>query len=173
MKLDFRRTKDYSAFSPIVAECTRDLGPRFPESMANWCGIGARPYPLKSWEVFVAASANDVVGVCSYYQEINEEDDIYWIGWLCVRPTYRRMGIGKDMIGFILKMVADLGAKTVFVHTTAGNRPAIQFYRRLGFVDVGKLAERAVTQASAEADSIVLRRELEQGGAGDGPPHHS
>jgi ribosomal protein S18 acetylase RimI-like enzyme len=156
----FESPTNYSAFTWILQECAGSLGPRFAVSIANWCGIGERPYPLRTWRIFIAYARNEEMGICSYYQEPTDDAQTFWLGWLAVRPHFRCQGAGARMITFILSEITKLGGTTACVFTDQDNIQAISLYRQLGFEVVGQLSPTESIQASAGADSLLLRKQI-------------
>ena len=160
-ELSFVQTRDLVDFRTIIQELEGELGSRFPLSMASWCGIEQRPYPLPVWEVFLVAWKSQYpVGICSYYQQVSDSPDRFWLGWLGVLPMYRRHGIATRAVAEVERRVTKRGAKDLWVHTDEPNRGAIAFYLALGFTHCGRLEALGLPQASASSESIVLKKHV-------------
>jgi len=56
-----------------------------------------------------------------------------------VSPQYRRQGIGRRLIDWLIATARVAGAQSVFVELRVGNRSAKSFYRALGFVPMEEL----------------------------------
>lgn len=69
----------------------------------------------------------ELAGAISY----KEDEEMVDIHRLIVHPDHFRKGIGKELVSYILDIVA-CGRK-VIVSTGAQNYPAMQLYRSLGF----------------------------------------
>jgi ribosomal protein S18 acetylase RimI-like enzyme len=63
---------------------------------------------------------------------VNEEDDHLWIEMLLIQPDVQRQGIGTKILQ-MLKVESQRLQKPIKLSAIKAN-PAIQFYRRLGFV---------------------------------------
>lgn len=155
-------TKDYAAFLPVIEALQPELGERFPISMQNWCGIGERPYPLKIWKVYIAydVESNRAVGIYSFYQQENDPEGRFWIGWIGVVSSYRRKGIGAEFLAKVEQEVRELGARELWVHTDADNVGAMEFYKAFGMSSWGQFRNMGVQQASAEDDGAVFWKPL-------------
>ena len=151
-------SKSYDEFEPVVSALKAELGPRFPVSMQNWCGIGERPYPLLNWHVYLGKdeTTGEIVGVFSYYQQDNDPPDRFWVGWIGVLPSQRRKGFATKFLDRVKDEVIKLGGKELWVHTGADNIGAIDFYKDYGMQPWGEFKDVHVEQASAEDDSAVL-----------------
>jgi ribosomal protein S18 acetylase RimI-like enzyme len=55
-----------------------------------------------------------------------------------VHPEYRRRGIGQRLLAFAVAWAKEAGATTLVLSVACGPDSAIEFYRRAGFMDVGK-----------------------------------
>jgi ribosomal protein S18 acetylase RimI-like enzyme len=56
---------------------------------------------------------------------------------LCVTPSKRRRGAGRQLVEFALGLARDTGCRTVRLDTGSGNTGALAMYRRCGFKTVG------------------------------------
>jgi ribosomal-protein-alanine N-acetyltransferase len=65
------------------------------------------------------------------------EDDAAHLLLLAVHPAHRRKAVGSAMLAWLEATVRVAGIPTVQLETRAINAPALSFYRRHGFVDVG------------------------------------
>ena len=55
---------------------------------------------------------------------------------LYVRPVYRRLGLGEELIGAIIERARDAGYHELRLDTLASMTAAQDLYRRLGFVEI-------------------------------------
>lgn len=60
---------------------------------------------------------------------------------LDVHPSWRGRGIGRRLLSELISGLAERGARRVALEVDVGNSGAIAFYRRLGFVADGRLAD--------------------------------
>ncbi len=73
------------------------------------------------------------------------EKPTYRIGWLAVARKYHRRGVGRLLVKHTFTLVrppADL-LVTTFADDDPDGRPAVQFYKRLGFTLTGRTSVRA------------------------------
>ncbi|WML90217.1 GNAT family N-acetyltransferase [Thiothrix lacustris] len=161
MNIVYNLTKSYDDFKPLINELEAELGSRFPISIENWCGIGERPYPLKTWEVFLVKNdLNTPIGMFSYYQQEEDPVDKFWIGWIGVTKNERRKGFASKFIDILEEKVLLLGAKELWVYTDSDNLGAISFYRARQMIDWGTFEAVKSPQASAKDNSVVLMKYL-------------
>lgn len=62
-----------------------------------------------------------------------------WIGGMGVIPEYRRQGIGRQMMGYLLQQAQAQGITTVKLEVIEANEGAHQLYREMGFRDTRML----------------------------------
>jgi GNAT superfamily N-acetyltransferase len=150
-------SKRWGDFESIVSELEPDLGPEFRRSMMNWCGQGERPYPLAYWRVFLFMTKEDTpVAIGGLYRQDSDPPDQFWIGWLGVRPNWRRKGIGSVILSY-LEQQAGLERATALQVYAAQTETA--FYLRAAYEQT-QTSVASLQQAGAEADDVVLRKKL-------------
>jgi ribosomal protein S18 acetylase RimI-like enzyme len=90
--------------------------------------------PSEHKKIFVAleSETNQVVGVCRIfiYEEYGQLQAIY------VLPEFQRKGIGSMLWEKVLQEFGD--GKDIIVRVATYNTNAIDFYKKLGFIDTGK-----------------------------------
>ena len=88
--------------------------------------------PPENQSFFIAKEDGKVVGVCRImkHADKNQLQAIY------VLPEYQRKGIGKMLWNRALEIM-DLNKDTI-VQVADYNKKAIDFYKKLGFIDTGK-----------------------------------
>lgn len=62
-----------------------------------------------------------------------QEDDAY-INFLATHPSYRKYGIAELLYRQLEEMLAEKGVNRVYLCTWSGNRAAMRFYEKLGFI---------------------------------------
>jgi ribosomal protein S18 acetylase RimI-like enzyme len=50
-----------------------------------------------------------------------------------ITPSYKRLGIGRQLMQFAIERARELGARLVVLETQTSNYPAIEFYKKCGF----------------------------------------
>jgi len=88
--------------------------------------------PPENQSFFIAKDGDNVVGVCRIvkYPDKNQLQAIY------VLPDQQRKGIGKMLWDKALEILDP--SKDTIVQVADYNKKAIEFYKKLGFVDTGK-----------------------------------
>lgn len=66
-------------------------------------------------------------------------DDQAHLNLLAVRPSYRRAGVGQQMMAWLEKSARVAGITTVYLEVRANNAIGRSFYRDLGYRDVARL----------------------------------
>jgi [ribosomal protein S18]-alanine N-acetyltransferase len=80
---------------------------------------------------------------------------------LAVRPRCQRQGIGRRLLRWLIESARVAGMAEMGLEMRAGNQPARDFYRSLGFVDAGAVAGYYNQRESALRMRLVLRRPIE------------
>ncbi|HEY0714769.1 MAG TPA: GNAT family N-acetyltransferase [Polyangia bacterium] len=129
------------------------LPPRLATAQAAWLvdeepwrGLGYEAGPLGRWlgrkaksgQVRGAIERGEVVGLIVVQPEVLLGR---FIALLAVRAAAAGRGIGRALIEDELGRLARLGVRWLYTSSDAGNRGAAAFYRRLGFVRVGRLPD--------------------------------
>ncbi len=63
---------------------------------------------------------------------------IGWISLLYLRPEYRHMGCGIQLLGRVMSFYAALGRKSLRLHVAEDNTDALKFYKRWGFTELSQ-----------------------------------
>ena len=117
--------------------------------MEPWRGLGYAAAPLGRWlarearaqEVWVARAPGAAVvdGVL-----VLETPFLLggFIALLAVRPAAAGQGIGRALVGRAWQQIFSVaGKRWLYVSADGGNRAALAFYRKLGFIRVGRLPD--------------------------------
>jgi ribosomal protein S18 acetylase RimI-like enzyme len=91
---------------------------------------------------FVASDGHEVSGWCWGYHLIRPDcSSMLYLHQLEVVEGYRRLGIGRALLGAFMRAGAQAGATTMFLTTRETNAPARALYDSMG----GGLAARGPT----------------------------
>jgi ribosomal-protein-alanine acetyltransferase len=101
--------------------------------------------------VFVAEEAGEVVGA-SAVRAVADEVEVLTLG---VVPSWRRRGLGRELMVAALSKAGEAGARQVFLEVRESNQGARAFYATLGFAESGR--RRAYYRHPTE-DALVLSR---------------
>ncbi len=80
---------------------------------------------LFEYTICVATISKEVLGFAAYTEEE--------LAWLYVDPAYNHRGIGKSLIEYVIKNITK---RPIHVEVLAGNEPAINLYKSMGFETV-------------------------------------
>jgi ribosomal protein S18 acetylase RimI-like enzyme len=74
-----------------------------------------------------------------------------WINYLAVAPEHRLQGLGRAMMSAAERLLAAAGCPKINLQVRGSNKPAVDFYRSLGYrvddvVALGKRLERDDTE---------------------------
>ncbi len=56
---------------------------------------------------------------------------------LCVAPPWRRKGLGRNLLRYLIALARQRGARTIILEVRASNRLARDLYQSEGFVELG------------------------------------
>lgn len=111
----------YDELENLYAAC-------FPEKLHKW---DANDFAdLKKSGCDIIASQNSFI----VWRRITDEAEILSIG---VLPAARRTGTASALIQIVEQDVKQSGAKTIFLEVDESNTPAIELYKKSGFINVG------------------------------------
>ena len=77
---------------------------------------------------------------------------------LAVDPAWRNQGWGGQLLGRILRLAAEQGARRCALEVRAANRAARVLYRKAGFQTVGR---RAAYYSDPLDDAVLMERNIE------------
>ncbi|KAB2889502.1 MAG: ribosomal-protein-alanine N-acetyltransferase [Desulfobulbaceae bacterium] len=95
------------------------------------------------------------------------------VGWCCCRflddqaellkiavlGSMRRRGVASGLLTLLLEYLAGRGVQALYLEVRSRNFPALRFYRKHGFAEVGR---RRRYYFSPDDDAIVLERDFAQ-----------
>jgi ribosomal-protein-alanine N-acetyltransferase len=102
--------------------------------------------------LYVARTAEGrPVGYCSFWRIFDEAH----INNFAVHPEWRRQGLGRRLLAFVLDAAEAAGAPRATLEVRASNLPAIGLYMAGGFVVAGR---RAAYYTHPVEDALILWR---------------
>lgn len=112
--------------------------PRSKRGTAHYRKILTDP----KYRVFLATAGDQSIGYIGGSAENKYEYRIEPTGELqemYIKPEYRRIGVGKKLVGNLYRWLNSLGIKRIYVCAYARNTGGISFYRSFGFrpIDTG------------------------------------
>jgi [ribosomal protein S18]-alanine N-acetyltransferase len=78
---------------------------------------------------------------------------------ICVHPSYRRRGLGRTMVDFLLRLAKRKGARVALLEVRLSNVGAYKLYTDMGFDEIGIRKEYYPARQGRE-DAIILARDL-------------
>jgi len=95
-----------------------------------------------------------VAGYCSYWFVV---DEIH-INNVAVDPEFRRRGLGRYLVEYVLREGVRRGAGRAILEVRAGNLAARQLYQQLGFLELG--VRRGYYSDTSE-DALILAKTIQ------------
>jgi ribosomal protein S18 acetylase RimI-like enzyme len=136
---------EWPLYRELRLEALRDAPDAFGSTLAR-----ERAFPEQEWKARLAAAAKsgrdlplvaEVSGraVGLVWVRIDEKDaSTATLFQLWVHPAFRRAGVGRALLEAATAWARGAGATTMSLCVATGAQSAIQFYRRLGFVESGE-----------------------------------
>lgn len=122
------------------------------EQFSKDFGMSHPIYKLHVAEVSDSTGNQIIAGISLFYFAYSTwKGKMVYLEDLVVSQTYRRQGIGEKLIESIFQFARDENANQVRWHVLDWNKPAIQFYEKLGV----KMEEEWVT-CKLEKDKLHL-----------------
>ena len=108
----------------------------------------------RDWSrVIVATVEGEVVGFMVYWVVVNE---LHLLN-LAVDPTWRRRGIGRAMVRYLVELAEDNYLSSLFLEVRVSNKPAQKLYREFGFKPVA-IRQNYYSDDGEDAIVMCLRR---------------
>jgi ribosomal protein S18 acetylase RimI-like enzyme len=119
-----------------IAQMSRDL----IESGLGWRYRADRVRRLIARRDTSALVACDVRQGVVGFALMQFDDEHAHLMLLAVRPSHQRQGVAQQMVSWLLDSARVAGMVSVHLELRAGNRPALNLYRKLGFAQTLMLA---------------------------------
>lgn len=99
-----------------------------------WTANGFFTFLIREDALFLSAvEEEEIVGYIGLIMAGPEAD----ITNVAVKESCRRKGVGKLLVGEMLRLAKDRGVEDIFLEVRVSNDPAIRLYRSFGFEPVG------------------------------------
>ena len=82
----------------------------------------------------VAEEGGEIAGYCGVLTAL-DQGDVLNVG---VRPERQRQGIGRRLIGALIKKMDERGVASLYLEVRTSNQAAIDLYEASGFKEVGR-----------------------------------
>ncbi|MHB9025550.1 MAG: GNAT family N-acetyltransferase [Armatimonadota bacterium] len=96
--------------------------------------FGVDPDGIEQRCYFVVNPAGEAIGTISAWHSLDAEGhDQGRLHWFAIRPAYQGCGLGRPVMSFLLKRLAELHERAYLITSTA-RLPALKLYLDFGFV---------------------------------------
>ena len=115
--------------------------------------------------LFALNKADDIVGSCIAWKDMQGNKCVSSLHWLVVDERYQGIGLGKALSTAVMNIYAEHGELPVYIHTQPWSWKAILLYRSLGFklqkTDTFSHYENEYEKAMIEIGKVVQRDQYE------------
>lgn len=125
----------------------------------------------ETWSPWSLASLGREFQVRQGRQLVAESRDLRILGWCACRQVWpeaellkiavttgeRKKGVGTALLARLLGELQNQAYTSLFLEVRAQNQPALTFYKRHGFLQVGR---RSRYYSEPTDDALILRRDL-------------
>jgi len=127
----------------------------------GWAAYYAELQSVNRDLMLVARSARKTIGTSTLagYIVARETAGELHINNVAVRESFRRKGLGSELITEVLTKARELAAKAAFLEVRSSNIAAQEMYSRCGFKSI---ARRPNYYSEPREDAIIMTRLLEQ-----------
>jgi phosphinothricin acetyltransferase len=140
---------------------TADLVPVSVESRTDWF-FAHSPEERPIWVLEIDAGIAGWLSFQSFYgrpaYKATAELSIY------VSPSYRRCGVGRQLLSHAIEQSPVLGLKTLLGFIFAHNQPSLQLFVSFGFQQWGYLPQVANLDG-LERDLVIMGKQIQQIGS--------
>lgn len=99
-----------------------------------WSSVGFFSFLLRDDALFlVAEDKGEIVGYCGVLMVL-DQGDIVNVG---VKSERQRQGIGKKLLGALIRKTQEKGVASLYLEVRTGNEAALHLYESLGFCRLG------------------------------------
>ena len=114
----------------------------------------------EDWLQMVAKKKDKIVGAVTARKHDSNESFLggWWLWALVVRLRYRGCGIGENLVKQILAAIKERGGEKVMLTVDKSAKPALNLYRKLGFVELDKngLQLPSWRQGRSEQETLLI-----------------
>ncbi len=88
---------------------------------------------------FVAIKDKQVVGISGLYGLEAYPEDVLWLGYFAVKKKFQGQGIGSGLYKYVEELARKMGIRLFCVETDSSKKKAMDFYKKQGFIEGGKI----------------------------------
>ena len=100
-----------------------------------------------------------VVGLSEMSRRSGRESHVGVLG-IAIRQGFREVGLGTEMMKTLVERAPQMGLKVLLLSTFATNERAFHVYKKVGFVETGRIPRRFFKDGGY-VDEIILTKVLE------------
>ena len=131
--------------------------------LTHWVNLGSVPFIdidgnafelLAYYAVFLE---EQIAGIAGLYHEFDDgivDNSCVWVGWLCIKPSLQKKGLGKSVVTFLKNLARSYEVKYLKVFAV---RELVGFYEKLDFQLTG---ETMIIYQTAPIEVFVLQASL-------------
>ncbi len=129
ISMDLCKLEEYPQFSRQVAELLYSEWSKEYRLFDNIHSIDELEQLIKTYKVFIARFQKEVIGVAT----ISDSDwgvrpDLSpWLGNVCVKPAFRKIGVGQRLVQYVLRHV------DTAIYLWTYSEDLVKFYENAGF----------------------------------------
>lgn len=149
---------DVEAFRSIRLEALRNEPAAFASSFEDWARLSDEEWRRRLTDnpVFVAFDGTIPIGIMGLLrQRPSRMIHRATIVMVYVNPAYRGTGLSGHLLDVVFGHARESGVRQLELAASAENPTAIQFYRRRGFSDVGRIPGGYLHEGR-EIDEILM-----------------
>ncbi|HHV69165.1 MAG TPA: GNAT family N-acetyltransferase [Ochrobactrum intermedium] len=161
-RINIRRLEkaDWMAFRQVRLEALLREPASFTSTYGDWLAL-----PDNDWcrrlddPVFAVFRDNEPVGLAGLVRErLSRAAHRASITMVYIRQDFRGCGLAKSLLDRVAKFAWDIGVTQLELTVSAENPVAISFYRREGFVEIGRIPAGFIHEGREIDDVLMVRR---------------
>jgi GNAT superfamily N-acetyltransferase len=127
------QTGDRAIWENIQKRCEYDPRP-FPQDLFER-GFGANPAALPERMVFLLDKAQRPIGTATAWLDENFDGKLYGrVHWVAIVEEFQGRGLAKPLMSIVCSRLRELGHTRACLKTATHRVPAINLYKKFGFV---------------------------------------
>jgi len=93
---------------------------------------------LKKKLSFVLVEKKEIMGFIGGSPD-KENNIVVWVDLLVIEPKFQRKGVGTKIMNFFENELKERGFGQIVLFTETLNTEALQFYKKIGYLEVGRM----------------------------------
>lgn len=152
---------DVEAFRRIRLEALRLEPASFASSLADWEGLGPAEWQARmtGGPIVAAFRGEEPVGLMGLLlQRGSRMAHRATLVMVYLREDARGTGLAARMLGRLLAAAQDLRVRQVELHASVENAAALGFYRKMSFVEAGRISAGFIHEGRELEEILMVRR---------------